>query len=103
MTRLALLGGGQMGEALLGGLLAAGYAPEDLAVAEVIPERRHVLEGRFPKVRVVPAPAWAVAEADVIVVSVKPADVPAALTGSVSALLPGALVVSIPAGVTLAA
>lgn len=102
MTRLALLGGGQMGEALLGGLVDAGHAPEDLAVAEVIPERRHTLETRFPKIRVVPAPAWAVAEADVVVVAVKPSDVPAALGGAVSALLPGALVISIAAGVTIA-
>ena len=44
-------------------------------MAEVVPERRHALEGRFPKVRVVPAPAWAVAEAEVVVVAVKPGDV----------------------------
>jgi pyrroline-5-carboxylate reductase len=102
MSRLALLGGGKMGEALLGGLIDAGWAPEDLAVAEPVPERRHVLEGRFPKVRVVPAPAWAVAEADVVVVAVKPADVPAALESAASALAPGTLVVSIAAGVTVA-
>jgi pyrroline-5-carboxylate reductase len=102
VSRLALLGGGKMGEALLGGLVDAGWAPEDLAVAEPVPERRHVLEGRFPKVRVVPAPAWAVAEADVVVVAVKPADVPAALESAASALAPGTLVVSIAAGVTLA-
>jgi pyrroline-5-carboxylate reductase len=67
-----------------------------------VPERRHLLEGRFPKVRVVPAPAWAVAEAEVVVVAVKPADVPGALESAASALAPGTLVVSIAAGVTLA-
>lgn len=92
-----------MGEALLGGLLDAGWAAEDLAVAEVVPDRRHALEGRFPKVRVVPAPAWAVAEADVVVVAVKPTDVAPALESAASALSPGTLVVSIAAGVTLAA
>jgi pyrroline-5-carboxylate reductase len=102
VTQLALLGGGQMGEALLGGLVDAGHNPEDLAVAEVSPERRHVLQGRFPKVRIVPAPAWAVAEAEVVVVAVKPADVAAALESAASALDPGALVLSIAAGVTIA-
>jgi pyrroline-5-carboxylate reductase len=102
MTRLALLGGGRMGEALVGGLLEAGTGPEDLAVAEISPERRHVLETRFPKIRVVPAPAWAVAEADVVVVAVKPGDVAGALEGAASALVPGALVLSIAAGVTIA-
>jgi pyrroline-5-carboxylate reductase len=103
MTRLALLGGGRMGEALVGGLLDAGKDPEYLAVAEISPERRHALESRFPKVRVVPAPAWAVAEAEVVVVAVKPGDVAAALDGAASALAPGALVLSIAAGVTIAA
>lgn len=99
---LALLGGGQMGEALLAGLIDGGHPPEDLAVAEVSPDRRHHLEGRFPKLRVVPSPAWAVAEADVVVVAVKPGDVEAALGGAASALAPGALVLSIAAGVTIA-
>jgi len=43
-----------------------------------------------------------VAEADVVVVAVKPGDVPAALESAASALAPGTLVVSIAAGVTLA-
>jgi len=102
VTTLALLGGGKMGEALLGGLIDAGRDPEDLAVAEVSVERRHALEARFPKVRVVPAPAWAVAEAEVVVVAVKPDDVAAALEAARPALAPTALVVSIAAGVTIA-
>src|SRR5919199_832013 len=103
MTRLALLGGGRMGEALIGGLLDAGKDPEDVAVAEISPERRHALESRFPKVRVVPAPAWAVAEAEVVVVAVKPGDVAGALQGAASAPAPGGPVLSIAAGVTIAA
>jgi len=91
-----------MGEALLGGLIDGGWDPENLAVAEVTAERRHAIETRFTKVRVVPNPAWAVAEAEVVVVAVKPGDVPAALESAASALAPGTLVVSIAAGVTLA-
>src|SRR3954447_19781374 len=75
VTTLALLGGGKMGEALLGGLIDGGWDPENLVVAEVSAERRHAIEGRFPKARVVPNPAWAVAEAEVVVVATKPADV----------------------------
>jgi len=103
MTRLALLGGGRMGEALVGGLLDAGQDPEDVAVAEVSPERRHALEGRFPKIRVVPAPAWAVPEAEVVIVATKPGDVPAALESAAPVLTPGTLVLSIAAGVTIGA
>jgi pyrroline-5-carboxylate reductase len=102
MKRVALLGGGRMGEALLGGLLDAGWEPEALSVAEVDADRRRALEGTFPGVHVAPSPAWAVAEADVVVVAVKPGDVVAALESAAPALADGALVLSIAAGVTLA-
>jgi pyrroline-5-carboxylate reductase len=102
MTRVALLGGGKMGAALVGGLLDAGYEPDDLAVAEVDPERRIELEHRFSKVRVVPSAAWAVADADVVVVAVKPGDVPATLETALPALDTETLVLSIAAGVKIA-
>lgn len=100
--KLGVLGGGRMGEALAAGLLEAGWAPDDLAVAEVDAERRHVLEGRLPGVRVVPSPAWAAADADVLVVAVKPGDVTGALETCVPALGEHALVLSIAAGVRIA-
>jgi pyrroline-5-carboxylate reductase len=102
VTTLALLGGGKMGEALLGGLLDSGWDPERVAVAEVSAERRHAIEGRFAKVRVVPNPAWAVAEAEVAVVAGQPGDVPAALSAAEPVLEREALVLSIAAGVTIA-
>jgi pyrroline-5-carboxylate reductase len=100
--KLALLGGGKMGEAMLAGLLDAGWAPGDLAVAEIDAERRRVLEERFPKVRVAPSPAWAVADAEVVVVAVKPDDVTEALEACTPSLPAGALVISIAAGVKIA-
>src|SRR5688572_27051319 len=102
MNRVALLGGGRMGEALLAGLLDAGWEPESIAVAEVDPDRRRALETAFPSVHVVPSPAWAVPDADVVVVAVKPGDVPTVLETAAPALADGVLVVSIAAGVTLA-
>ena len=61
-----------------------------------------LLEQQFPKVRVVPSPAWAVADADVVVVAVKPGDVAASLRAAESSLRTDTLVLSIAAGVTLA-
>jgi pyrroline-5-carboxylate reductase len=101
MTRLALLGGGRMGEALLAGLLDAGFTADALAVAEVDPERRRQLELRFPAVRVVPSAAWAVPDADVVVLAVKPGDLVDVAESIVSVLAAHTLVVSIAAGVTL--
>jgi pyrroline-5-carboxylate reductase len=101
MRQLALLGGGRMGEALVSGLLDAGWEVDALAVAEIDPQRRRFLEERFGGVRVVPSPAWAVAESDVVVVAVKPAEVGAALEQAMPSLKTDALVLSIAAGVTL--
>jgi pyrroline-5-carboxylate reductase len=102
MSRVALLGGGKMGAALVGGLLDAGWDADAVSIAEVDPERRAVLEHDFPKVRVVPSAAWAVADADVVVVAVKPNDVAATLETAVPALGSDTLVLSIAAGVTIA-
>lgn len=101
MIPIALLGGGRMGEALLAGLIDAGWEPEGMSVAEVDPDRRRVLEERFPQVRVVPSPAWAVADARLVVVAVKAADVVAALEQCATTLPEQTLVLSIAAGVTL--
>jgi len=98
---VGVLGGGRMGEALTAGLLSAGWDASTLAVAEVDPDRRHHLEERLPGVRVVPSPAWAAADAELLVVAVKPHDVAAALAACASALPEHSLVLSIAAGVTL--
>ncbi len=100
---LAVLGGGRMGEALVAGLVASGWEPTTIAVAEVDADRRHHLEAALDGVRVVPSAAWAAADADVVVVAVKPQDVAEALEATRPAAREGALVVSIAAGVTIAA
>ena len=102
MARVGVLGGGKMGAALVGGLLEAGWDPETLAIAEIDSDRRVALEHEFPKVRLVPSPAWAVADTDVVVVAVKPTDVAATLETALPALGAETLVVSIAAGVTIA-
>ena len=91
-----------MGAALVGGLLEGGWEADTLSIAEIDGDRRMTLEQQFPKVRVVPSAAWAVADADVVVLSVKPGDVAATLETALPALGPTTLVLSIAAGVTIA-
>ena len=93
---LAILGGGNMGEALLGGLLEARWAPAgQIAVVEIVAERRAHLAARFPGVSVVDA----VPSCSAALIAVKPGDVPTAVEAAVEA---GARrVLSIAAGVTL--
>jgi len=91
---LQIVGGGRMGEALLGGLLAAGRSAESLAVVEVFAARREQLEGAYPGVTVAEAP---VAAPDALL-AVKPGDVPAAAAAVADAGAERAL--SVAAGVT---
>src|SRR4051794_3825404 len=88
------MGGGKMGEALLSGLITAGWAKaSELAVVEKIPGRRDELVAAYPEVDV----ADSVPNADGAVVAVKPGDVEGACR-SISARR----VLSIAAGVRLA-
>ena len=94
---LQIVGGGRMGEALLGGLIAGGRAAESLAVVEVFAARREQLAGEYPGVNVSDVPV----EAPDALLAVKPGDVVAAAQAVAAA---GAeRVLSVAAGVTTAA
>ena len=102
-ARLVVVGGGKMGEALVTGLLAGGWArPEDIVVAETVAARRRDLEdatglvGRFPGLSVTAAPV----AGDGAVIAVKPGDVESACRAVTSAGV--GRVLSIAAGVPLA-
>lgn len=87
-----------MGEALLGGLLAGGWAlPGDLAVVEKVPDRRAELVDRHPLVTVVEHP---IKGADAVL-AVKPDDASAA--GTRLREVGVTRVLSIAAGITSAA
>lgn len=69
--RVGLLGGGAMGEALAGGLLAAGVPADRVAVAEPEAARREHL-ARVLGVRVTSSNAEVVSGSDAVVLAVKP-------------------------------
>lgn len=97
MIRLQIVGGGRMGEALLGGLLDARWAePAELAVVERIADRRNELTALFPGVLVTDT----IVEAEGAVVAVKPGDV--ADTCRSLAAAGATRVLSIAAGITTA-
>jgi len=92
---LVIVGGGRMGEALLGGLIASGWAkPGELAVVEPVASRRRELSKRFEGVHVSADPVPAAGA----VIAVKPGDVAAAC-----ASLDAGRVLCIAAGVTITA
>jgi pyrroline-5-carboxylate reductase len=95
---LAVIGGGNMGAALLGGLLHGGVvAPEQVVVVERYRERREQLTEMFPGV----ALAETVPECTSAVLSVKPPEVVGVAAEAAAA--GAARVLSIAAGVTISA
>jgi pyrroline-5-carboxylate reductase len=75
---LAILGGGNMGRALIGGLIARGVARSSIAVSEISAERRTAL-ARDLGIRVFDESTAAVAGARVLILAVKPQDARATL------------------------
>ncbi|MEV0356671.1 pyrroline-5-carboxylate reductase [Nocardia sp. NPDC050697] len=101
MTRIAVIGGGRIGEALVAGLLEAGRVAKDLVVVETHQDRAELLAERFG-IRVTGSIEDAAVGADVLVIAVKPNDVDGVLTALGKAMLGGdgdQVVVSLAAGV----
>jgi pyrroline-5-carboxylate reductase len=95
---VAILGAGVMGETLLSGLLRAGRSADELVVSARRPERVTELHERYG-VRVLDNPE-AAALAGTVVLVVKPQDMSGLLAEIRDHLRPGALVVSLAAGIT---
>jgi pyrroline-5-carboxylate reductase len=97
-TVVAILGAGVMGETLRSGRLRAGRSADELVVSERRPERVTELHERYG-VRVLDNPE-AAALAGTVVLVVKPQDMSGLLAEIRDHLRPGALVVSLAAGIT---
>jgi pyrroline-5-carboxylate reductase len=97
MERVAVLGTGKMGEALLSGMLRAGRRPDDVLVTARRQERADLLHERYG-VRVVGA-AEASKAADTLILAVKPQDMGALLDELAPHVPADRLVVSVAAGI----
>jgi pyrroline-5-carboxylate reductase len=101
MRKLAIIGGGKMGEALVGGLTQSGWAaPDQIVVAEIHAERRAALAQAYG-VGVTEDSAAAVAESEVVLLAVKPQDFDDVLGAIAPAVRTGQLVISIAAGIPI--
>jgi len=100
MRRIAVLGAGKIGEALLAGLLAAGCPAARLVFCERHPERAAELTARLGVASA--GVADAVAEAEMVVVAVKPQDIAPVLAELHAGIRAGSLVVSLCAGLPTA-
>ncbi|WP_052664487.1 pyrroline-5-carboxylate reductase [Nitriliruptor alkaliphilus] len=98
---LVIVGSGQLGSALLRGLVRSGTVPPERVVCtDLRTEQLAALEAEHG-VRTSTDNRTAVAEADVVVLGLKPQVLPAVLPDVAQSLREGALVISLAAGVTL--
>jgi pyrroline-5-carboxylate reductase len=97
--RIAFLGGGNMAEAILGGMLAGDVAlAGNLVASDLSAERREWLQKEYG-IDVTADNAEAVRGADIILLAVKPQQVAEALASAREAFTPDQLLVSICAGI----
>lgn len=100
--RIALVGGGKMGEGFLAGILRAEVAePSNVTVAEIFPARRLELAERYG-VSVTESAADSVAGTNIVLIAVKPQDFEAAAQALRGAIPTSAVLISIAAGIRLA-
>lgn len=98
-TSIAFIGGGNMARSLIGGLIADGYAAQRIVVSDPSAEQRALLRERFG-VNTLASNPDALAQADVLVIAVKPQAV-AAVAHEIAPGIrdSGKLVISIAAGI----
>jgi len=99
--KIAIIGAGKMGEAMISGLLKSGeYKPQEIQAFEIIQSRSNYISQKY-NVKCVDDARKAASFADITIIAVKPGDVKKALKQIGPAMKPGKIVVSIAAGVTL--
>jgi pyrroline-5-carboxylate reductase len=98
---VGIMGGGNMGEALISGIIQSGLlTPRDILFHEPRPERRKYLQEKFAVIPV-DANSQLIPRAATLILAVKPQSVPEVLPEIASLLRPHHLLISICAGVPL--
>ena len=100
MESIGVIGGGNMGSAMVRGIIAKGLiAPEKIVVAEKIPEKAQKLAGELG----VGTASWPLEldPVDVLIVAVKPQDITEAVQAAGKAMDNHTLIISVAAGITL--
>jgi pyrroline-5-carboxylate reductase len=99
--KVALIGAGKMGEAIIAGLLKSGvYTSEDIMAQEIIETRRKYIQQTY-KIECIDDVKKVVSFADIIIIAVKPWAVKEVLNQIAPIIKPKQILTSIAAGVTL--
>ncbi len=98
VRKIAFIGGGNMAEAIIRGLLREEVG-DGICVAEINPARRDELMIRFPNVRIIGDAAEAAQWGEVVILAIKPQQADTALDLIEPVVTPEKLVISIMAGI----
>ncbi|MCS7113335.1 MAG: pyrroline-5-carboxylate reductase [Candidatus Bathyarchaeota archaeon] len=99
--RVAIVGVGKMGEAIVAGLISSKrYTNEDILCYDISPERREYMRNMYG-VRCLDKPSEDMREASIVFIAVKPRDMSEALSSISSYLDKTSILVSVAAGVPL--
>ena len=100
--KITLVGGGNMGEAIVSAVLNKGIsAPHEIQASDISEIRREYLKQKYG-IRVTATNSEAIVGAEVIIMAVKPQNLAEVLTGLAGKLKSGQLVLSIIAGARIA-
>lgn len=98
--KLAFIGGGNMARSLIGGLIADGFDPSQIRVSDPVGEVRSQLSARFG-LQTFTDNAGAVADADIVVLAVKPQQIQSVVRELATDWRSSQLLLSIAAGIRL--
>lgn len=98
IRKIAFIGGGNMAEAIIRGLLREDVGV-GICVAEISPKRRDELTAKFPNVRVVADAAEAAEWGEVVILAIKPQQADGGLDMIERVVTPKKVVISIMAGI----
>jgi len=95
--KIGFVGGGNMAEAILKGLIERGHDPQNLMVSEPVAARRDDLAQRY-RVAVSDDNTEVVSRSEVVILAIKPQMVDSVMPGIAAGFSPGKILVSILAG-----
>jgi len=98
--KICIIGGGNMGEALAGGIISSGLAQaEDIAIHDILEERLAYFKNRY-HVSVSKNISGAIETSDIVILAVKPQNMEKVLE-DIAGAIGDKLIISIAAGITL--
>ena len=97
--KIGFLGGGNMAEALIAGMVKGDFRPQDILAADISVDRLDYLEASYGLRRAEARDL--LLESDAVILAVKPQILPQVLPGLAGDISPDTLIISIAAGISL--